>query len=125
MNLRIQQPIIHPPAVRQQNEPKSKNESFQQLLNREIDQQTTLKVSKHAESRLRERGITIQPETWVKIESGIQQAKNKGVSDALIITNETAMVVSAKNKTVITAMDRTESNVQIFTNINGTILIDE
>lgn len=34
------------------------------------------------------------------------------------------LIVSAKNNTVITAMDRKEAQTQIFTNINGTIILD-
>ena len=47
-----------------------------------------------------------------------------GVTDSLVLTKEAALVVSAKNNTVITAMGRDEASSQIFTNINGTILID-
>ena len=71
-----------------------------------------------------QRNIDIDAVTWSKIESKIQQAKKMGVTDSLVLTDNAALVVSAKNNTVITAMDRAEASSQIFTNINGTILID-
>ena len=83
-----------------------------------------LKVSKHAQLRMNQRNIDINPATWLKIEAQIKQAKKMGVTDSLVLTKEAALVVSAKNNTVITAMDRDEASSQIFTNINGTILID-
>ena len=71
-----------------------------------------------------QRNIDIDSVTWSKIESKIQQAKKMGVTESLVLTDNSALVVSAKNNTVITAMNRQEASAQIFTNINGTILID-
>lgn len=96
--------------------------SFKNLLNN-IDEQVTLKVSKHAEKRLNDRNIKIDQTLWTKIEQKVNEAKGKGVSDSLVITDQAALIVSAKNNTVITAMNRQEASSQIFTNINGTIII--
>lgn len=84
-----------------------------------------LAISKHAQLRMNQRNIDINSTTWSKIEAQIQQAQKMGVTDSLVLTKEAALVVSAKNNTVITAMGRDEASSQIFTNINGTILIDE
>ncbi|KHF30907.1 hypothetical protein LR68_00397 [Anoxybacillus sp. BCO1] len=43
--------------------------------------------------------------------------------DSLVITDEAALIVSAVNQTVITAMHREEAQTQLFTNINGAIII--
>ncbi|MFB5281448.1 hypothetical protein [Peribacillus sp. Hz7] len=48
-----------------------------------------------------------------------------GVTEALVVMDEAALVISAKNNTVITIMDHEEAGTQIFTNINDTILLDE
>ncbi|UCZ51720.1 flagellar protein [Bacillus shivajii] len=98
--------------------------SFQSVLNNSIEKGTELKISKHAEKRLQDRGIHIQPEMWEEIHSKVKEAKQKGVNDSLVVTGDAALVVSAKNETVITAMDREEASSQLFTNINGAILID-
>ena len=47
-----------------------------------------------------------------------------GVKESLVLVDDAALIVSAKNNTVITAMNRAEATAQIFTNINGTILMD-
>src|SRR5699024_12080104 len=63
-----------------------------------------VKVSKHAGERLTERNIQINDATWQLIENKMQAAKQKGISDALVITDEAALVVSTKNNTVVTAL---------------------
>ncbi|KAA9026449.1 flagellar protein [Niallia endozanthoxylica] len=83
-----------------------------------------LTISKHAQERLEQRGITINAARWEQIDEKVQQAKNMGVKESLVLLEEAALIVSAKNNTVITAMNRAEATTQIFTNINGTILMD-
>jgi flagellar operon protein len=98
--------------------------SFKNLLNAEIQDKLELKISKHAERRLQDRGIIIDKNQWSQISTKVQEAKEKGVNDSLVVLKNAALVVSAKNNIVITALDRDEAKTQIFTNINGTILID-
>lgn len=96
----------------------------QQLQNAVESNNQKLIVSKHAQARMAQRNINIDSLTWTKIESQLQQARKMGVSESLVLTEQAALVISAKNNTVITAMDRKEATSQIFTNINGTILIE-
>ncbi|CQR47694.1 hypothetical protein BN1058_02021 [Paraliobacillus sp. PM-2] len=84
----------------------------------------SLKISKHAQARLDERNIQIPPTKWENIFQKVNEAKQKGVTDSLVITDEATLLVSAKNNTVVTALDRKEVQSRIFTNINGTIVID-
>jgi flagellar operon protein len=85
---------------------------------------TALKISKHAQKRLDERNISIDQNRWSQINEKVAEAKLKGINDSLVVMDEAALIVNAKNNTVITAMDRSEASSQIFTNINGTILLD-
>ncbi|RFU68864.1 TIGR02530 family flagellar biosynthesis protein [Bacillus sp. V59.32b] len=89
-----------------------------------IEKTDKLVVSKHAQLRLNQRNINIDENTWTRIEEKVQEAKKMGVRETLVLTQDAALVVSAKNNTVITAMDRDEASSQIFTNINGTILLN-
>lgn len=98
--------------------------SFQQLLQTELHTPAELKISKHAQQRMDTRGIDISTEQWMTIHEKVKEAKAKGVNDSLVLTSDAALVVSAKNNTVITVLDREEAKSQIFTNINGTIVID-
>lgn len=101
--------------------PNQNQASFQSILNQK---QSELKISKHAQARLNERQINISDEKWTQIETQVNEAKKKGITDSLVITDEATLLVSAKNNTVVTALDRTEAQSRIFTNINGTILLD-
>ena len=95
--------------------------SFQSILEQT---KSELKISKHAQHRLDERKIHISTEKWQEIADQVNQAKQKGITDSLVITSEATLLVSAKNNTVVTALDRHEAQSRIFTNINGTILLD-
>ncbi|GGB30328.1 flagellar protein [Virgibacillus dakarensis] len=84
-----------------------------------------VKVSKHAKERIDERNISINEKDWQLITEKMAEAKRKGVTDSLVVMNNAALLVSTKNNTVVTAMNREEAASKIFTNINGTILINE
>ncbi|WP_071395333.1 TIGR02530 family flagellar biosynthesis protein [Bacillus tuaregi] len=86
--------------------------------------QDRLTISKHAQQRLEQRGISINEARWEQIDERVKQAKSMGVKESLVLLEDAALIVSAKNNTVITAMNREEASTQIFTNINGTILLD-
>ncbi|SDB88693.1 flagellar operon protein [Pelagirhabdus alkalitolerans] len=109
------------PQSHVQNEKTETKRSFKETLDKATDE---LKISKHAKSRLNERDIAISDEKWAKIESSIKDADKKGITDSLVITEDSALLISVKNKTVVTAMDRSEAQSRVFTNINGTILLD-
>ncbi len=125
MDKRIQTHHLHqlPRPTAQPKQPKVTTSSFREMFHTEIHN-SELKVSRHAEKRLQDRGIIINDTQWSLITSKLQEAKAKGVNDSLVILKDAALVVSAKNNTVITALDREEAKTQIFTNINGTIIID-
>ena len=82
-----------------------------------------LKFSAHATQRLRERQIQFDPETLAKMNDAITKADAKGVQDTLMITDKAALIVSVPNRTVITAMDRNNLSGNIFTNIDGAVII--
>ncbi|RFU71291.1 flagellar protein [Peribacillus saganii] len=104
---------------------RSFQQNFTQHLQSAFNTKTPgLTVSKHAQMRLDQRNITIDNERWARVEEKIGEARKMGVTDSLVLLQDAALIVSAKNNTVITAMDRDEASSQIFTNINGTILLD-
>ncbi|MDM5316525.1 TIGR02530 family flagellar biosynthesis protein [Fictibacillus sp. b24] len=113
------QPILYP----KQSQQKDISQSFKSLFDKELVNQLT--VSKHAQKRLQDRNITISEFSWNKISEKIMEAGQKGIKDSLVIMKDVTLVVNAPNQTVITALDRNESTSQIFTNINGAIVIDE
>ncbi len=115
------QPVIRP-AYTNELVTTPKQSFLQHLQNATV--KTELKVSKHANQRLIERNIVISDSQWQLIHDKVEEARAKGVKDSLVLMDQAALIVSAKNATVITAMDRKEANDQLFTNIDGTIVLN-
>jgi flagellar operon protein len=82
-----------------------------------------LKFSAHASQRLRERKIEIDPTTMTKVNDAIDKADAKGIDDTLVLTKDAALIVNVKNRTVITAMDRAQMTGNVFTNIDGAVIV--
>lgn len=82
-----------------------------------------LKFSAHASQRLKDRKIALDPLTLTKVNTAIDKAAAKGVEDTLVLTPEAALIVSVKNRTVITALDRNSLSGNVFTNIDGAVII--
>ncbi|KAB8138742.1 flagellar protein [Gracilibacillus oryzae] len=89
-----------------------------------LQQQSKLTISKHAQQRMTTRNIQVTDAKWSELETKILEAKQKGIKESLVLMDNAAFIVNVKNNTVVTAMERTETKSKIFTNINGTILID-
>jgi flagellar operon protein len=82
-----------------------------------------IKFSAHATQRLRERQISFDPETLSRMNDAISKADSKGVQDTLMLTDKAALIVNVPNRTVITAMDRNNLSGNVFTNIDGAVII--
>ena len=100
--------------------PQAAETKFREIFQKEL----SLKISKHASERLEERNIHIDKKQWHLIEDKMNEARRKGITDSLVVTKDATLLVSTTNNTVITALDREEASDRIFTNINGTIIIN-
>lgn len=105
---------LHPSIRQTQPKPINAQQSFKAHLQEATNQQE-LKVSKHAHERIMERKIAISEQEWQAVSDKVFEAHSKGVKQPLVLMDQAALIVSAKNATVITAMDRTEAKQQIFT----------
>lgn len=108
---------------RQKIQTERNRHSFGSVLTNELSK-TPVKLTKHARERMESRNIHISADEWNQIHAKMQEAEKKGVHDSLVLTPEAALVVNAPNNTVITAMNLSEAKSHIFTNINGTILLN-
>ncbi|MCI8693462.1 MAG: flagellar protein [Lachnospiraceae bacterium] len=98
--------------------------SFQEVLQQKaLTGIGSLKFSKHAMGRLADRNIELSDSQLERLESGTKKAEQKGIRDSLVIVDQLAFIVNVPNQTVVTAMDSTETNENIFTNINGAVII--
>ena len=85
--------------------------------------ESPLKFSTHAAQRMQDRHIQMDPETANKVREAVDKAAAKGIEESLIITNDAAYIVSVKNKTVITALDKDSLNGNVFSNIDGAVIV--
>ena len=96
--------------------------TFEDVLRQRLNEENGIKFSKHASKRLDERNISLSEEQSVRLEQGIQKAEAKGINDSLVIMDELTFIVNVPNQTVVTALDRNESNGNVFTNIDGAVI---
>ncbi len=82
-----------------------------------------LKFSNHAIERMQSRGIRFTPESMARLNEAVSKASAKGSKDSLILMDETALIVSVKNRTVVTVMDKAALKDNVFTNIDSTIVM--
>nr|WP_156647192.1 TIGR02530 family flagellar biosynthesis protein [Lentibacillus sp. JNUCC-1] len=97
-----------------------KTTQFKDVLSDQLD----LKISKHAEERMKERQINLSDHEWQLMTDKMKEAKQKGVTDSLVLTKDAALIVSNKNNTVVTVMNKEEASSKLITNINGAILLN-
>ncbi|MDE6622282.1 MAG: flagellar protein [Lachnospiraceae bacterium] len=101
--------------------------SFEEILQKQQAQgtQTTeaVRFSKHAANRLNDRKIELTDEQLERLNDGTKKAGAKGIKDSLVLVDQLAFIVNTKSNTVITAMDQTEADENIYTNIDGAVII--
>jgi len=93
--------------------------SFAEQLDRSSG---ALQFSKHALERVQRRGIATGEPTMARLRHGVDLAAGKGARDAVVMVDDTAFVVSVRNRTVITAVDSAHMRDQVFTNIDSAVI---
>ncbi|WP_058485158.1 TIGR02530 family flagellar biosynthesis protein [Defluviitalea phaphyphila] len=99
------------------------NSQFEEILKNKISFNEQIKFSKHATMRLNSRNIQFTDEQIKRLNKGITKAQEKGIKDSLILVDQVALIVNIKSKTVITAMDSNKTEENVFTNIDGAVII--
>jgi flagellar operon protein len=81
-----------------------------------------VQFSGHALQRVRRRGIEVDAGTLQRLQSGVERAAGKGARESVVFVDSTAFVVSVRNRTVITAVDRDHMKDHVFTNIDSAVI---
>lgn len=114
---------INKSNIQKQNATKSFEEVMASINKTQVANDTKIKFSKHALTRLSQRNIVISDVEMKKIDSAIDKAGSKGIKDALILMDNKAFVVNVKNKTIITASINEQLKDNVFTKIDGAVII--
>ena len=95
---------------------------FEKILNG-IKGSNDLKVSGHAQERMRERNINLSKNDLDNLKSAADAVRQKGGKEAVILYHNVAYLTSIKNNTIITAIDKDSLKGNVFTNIDSTIIL--
>jgi flagellar operon protein len=99
-----------------------KGPSFASVLDTRLPIQG-VKFSQHAQDRLRARNINFSANDLANLEGAVNNVAQKGGKESLVMMGDAALVVSIKNRTVVTAMDRSQMQGNVFTNIDSAVII--
>ena len=81
-----------------------------------------LKISAHAQKRLDSSQVSFSDSDIERLDGAVKKASDKGSNQSLILMDNLALVVSVKNRTVITAIDDARRKEGVFTNIDSVVI---
>jgi len=82
-----------------------------------------VEFSAHALTRLQERNVRLSPHNRQRLDHAVQLAERKGSVNTLVLMDDTAYVVSVKNKKVITAITKDAAVENVFTQIDSATIV--
>jgi flagellar operon protein len=97
--------------------------SFADVLSETLSKSSDVNFSKHAVKRAMEHNIDLNDESISRLNEGVRIAEEKKLEEPLILVGSTAFLVNIPNNTVITAVDSGNMKGNVFTNIDGTVII--
>ena len=118
----IQAPVRTSPATPQGGTQAGSGTPFAKVLDEKLPGQP-VRLSQHALERLKSRGITLSETDMKNLAGAVDSVAQKGGKDSLIMMGNAALVVSVKNRTVVTAMDRQGMQGNVFTNIDSAVVL--
>jgi flagellar operon protein len=114
-------------------EPAAKKTTFSKVLAGELVSKgqeagaskttTGVEFSAHALTRLQERSVTLSPHNLQRLDQGVRLAERKGSVNTLVLMDDTAFIVSVKNKKVITAITKDAAVDNVFTQIDSATIV--
>lgn len=88
-----------------------------------LEEKRKVSFSEHAKARIQARRIDLSEKDLYRLGETVDKMAAKGAKESLILLNEVALIVSVKNRTVITAMDGESAKESIFTNIDSAAIL--
>ena len=112
-----------PQRPKELEEQATENLSFRQALEDQLQQTSNVSFSKHAVNRAIQRNLDLSEDSIARLNEGVRLAEEKKLEDPLILIDRTAFLVNIKHHKVITTVDAEELKGNVFTNIDGTVII--
>lgn len=105
----------------------SRQKSIDEIVSDRTDVKKTvtgqIRFTKHADARLTQRDIRLTDDQMTRLEEGTKKASDKGIKESLVLVDDLAFIVNTDKKMVITAIDQNSSEDNIYTNIDGAVII--
>lgn len=95
---------------------------FREILQKQ-SRGSEVKFSKHAAGRLSDRNIELTQGQMERLNEGAAKAEQKGIRESLVIVDGLAFIVNIPNNTVVTAMNSYDATENVFTNIDGAVIM--
>ena len=104
----------------------SRGPAFAEQLRRARDQASSggFTLSAHAQQRIEQRGISLNPAEQQLLNDALFQLESKGARDALLLRSDAAFIVNVPSRTVVTAVDTNELKERVFTQIDSAIMLE-
>ncbi len=115
-----------PQAVQPQKPNRAAGNGFGELLQSRIEEkraQQPINFSKHAMARAEERGIQLTPDLMDQLAGSVEKAQEKGATNILAFNATQAFIINVPYGRVITTLSQEEMKENIFTNIDGAVLL--
>lgn len=97
--------------------------SFADHLEAAETQAEEVQLSAHAKRRVAQRNISLDATERKALSEAVQQLDDKGAQNAAVLRRDAAFVVNVPNRTVITALDQTEMQQRVFTQIDSAMML--
>ena len=118
---------IQGPAAAQARPRQGQGGDFGALLQQELAKceqpVQSVAFSKHARARAEERGIEVTDTLMDQLADSVERASAKGATNILAFDATRAFIINVPHGRVITTMSQEEMQENIFTNIDGAVLL--
>ncbi len=95
--------------------------SFADHLEAAQEQTDGIELSGHAKQRVAQRNISLDAGQRQDLADAMNQLDDKGAQDAAVLREDAAFVVNVPSRTVVTALDQTEMQRRVFTDIDSAV----
>jgi flagellar operon protein len=80
-------------------------------------------LSVHARQRVAQRDISLDAAERQTLSNAMQTLDDKGAQDAAVLREDAAFLVNVPNRTVVTALDQSEMQQRVFTQIDSAMTL--
>lgn len=117
--------VSYPVGGRNSAQARPDGGGFDELLRQRLEQEQarTVAFSKHAMERAEERGIEVTPTLIDRLTGSVEKAQAKGATNILALDRSLAFIINVPNSRVITTMRQDEMKENVFTNIDGAVIL--